>query len=122
MSYSLASRDAGRIHAIELDPACDRYPDLLRIRAYWDGKRQERFAPRRTDIDPMDLVEALPRIMLADVLAADPLDFRYRLSGTAITNVHGQEMTGKNPRDLVPAAFGALIHEHYCLAVERRRP
>src|SRR5258708_31505129 len=121
MSYSLASRDAGRMHAIELDPACDRFPDLLRVRAYWDGKCQGRFAPCRSDIDPMDLVEALPRIMLADVLA-DPLDFRYRLSGTAISNVHGREMTGKSPRDLVPPAFGALIHEHYCLAVERRQP
>src|SRR5258708_31088712 len=103
MFYSFASRDAGPLHATELDPACERYPDLLRVRIYWDGKCQGRFAPRRADIDPMDLVEALPRIMLADVLT-DPLDFRYRLSGTAICNVLGQEMTGKSPRYLVPTA------------------
>src|SRR5258708_14208087 len=100
MSYSLASRDAGRMHAIELDPACDRFPDLLPVRAYWDGKRQGRFAPRRADIAPMDLVAALPRIMLADVLT-DPLDFRYRLSRPATTNSNRRQRPRKTPPQLV---------------------
>jgi hypothetical protein len=110
-----------RVEAVELDPAGEHYPDLLRVRAYWEGKRQVRFAPRRADIDPVDLVDSLPRIMLADVLP-EPLDFRYRLSGTRIADVHGKEMTGKSPRDLVPAAYGALIYDHYCEAVRRRQP
>jgi hypothetical protein len=37
------------------------------------------FAPTRSEIEPLDLIRALPRIMLADV-APDPLDFRYRKS------------------------------------------
>ena len=110
-----------RVEAVELDSSNEHYPDLLRIRAYWEGKRRGRFAPRRADIDPGDLVDSLPRIMLTDVIA-EPLDFRYRLSGTAIANMHGKEMTGKGPRDLKPAAYGALIHDHYCQAVRRREP
>ena len=112
---------AVRVEAAELDLADDRYPDLMRALAYWRQKKSIGFAPSRTNIDPVDLVEFLPRLMLADVLQ-DPLDFRYRLAGTGISNVHGKEMTGKRPRDLEPVAYGELIHEHYSAAVLRREP
>lgn len=115
------SLGSSRVEAVELDAGSERYPDLQRVRAYWTARREARFAPRRADIDPADLVEVLPRIMLADVLS-EPLDFRYRLSGTGITDVHSKNMTGKSPRELMPAAYGALIHDHYCLAVHRREP
>lgn len=114
-------RDDGRLRSLELDPAGECPPDLARVLAYWEAKRQDRFAPRREDIDPADLVEVLPRIMLADVVP-EPLDFRYRLSGTAIDDLHAVSMTGKGPRDLKPPAYGELIHAHYCEAVSRRRP
>jgi hypothetical protein len=115
------SPEPPRVEAVELDPASEHYPDLLRVRAYWERKRLGSFAPRRADIDPADLVDILPRMMLADVLP-EPLDFRYRLSGTRISDVHGKEMTGKSPRDLMPAAYGAMIYDHYCEAVRRREP
>ena len=121
MDRLATSLTSSRVEAVELDPTSERYPDLQLVRAYWMARRQGHFAPRRADIDPADLVAVLPRIMIADVLA-EPLDFRYRLSGTAITDVHSKSMTGKSPRELVPAAFGALIHDHYCMAVRRREP
>lgn len=110
-----------RAQAAELDPTSERYPDLRAVHAYWDAKRRNQFAPSRADIDPIDLIAVLPRIMLADVLTA-PLDFRYRLAGTGIRDVHGSEMTGKGPRDLSPPDYGALIHAHYCDCVARRAP
>jgi hypothetical protein len=110
-----------RVGAVELDPATDRYPDLARVLAYWERKRAGRFAPRRADIDPLDFVEVLPRVMLADVIGAPP-EFRYRLCGTGIGAVHGEDFTNRSPRDLKPAAFGRLIHEHYCAVVTRRAP
>ncbi len=116
-----ALRRPSRIGAVEVDLATDRYPDLSRMRAYWQSKRGQRFAPRRADIDPGDLVPFLPRLLLADV-QRDPLEFRYRLVGTAICAVHGAEFTGKSPRDFEPAELGALIHEHYCDVVRRREP
>jgi hypothetical protein len=121
MTYPEARYDVGRVESVDLDLATDRYPDLSRVLAYWERKRGDRFAPCRADIDPADLIEALPRVMLADVIQ-EPLDFRYRLSGTGICDIHGQEPTGLRPRDLNPPAFGALIHQHYCLAVHRREP
>ena len=121
MDRSATPLRPSRVEAVELDPTSERYPDLQRVRTYWAERRQGRFAPRRGDIDPADLVAVLPRIMLADVVA-EPLDFRYRLSGTAISDVHHKNMTGKSPRDLMPAAYAALIHGHYCEAVRRREP
>ena len=60
--------------------------------------------------------------MLVDVLPSLPVDFRYRLSGTGICDVHGVNHTHKRPRDLMPPEYGALIHAHYIECVERRVP
>jgi len=106
-------------HELELDDI--RFSDLIDVCRYWQGKRHGRFAPGRSDIEPSDLASCLSRIMLVDVLSA-PLGFRYRLSGTAITEMHGIELTGLSPRNLRPEEYGALIEQHYCQCVEERPP
>ena len=113
------------IDAIELglDHATHDYPELSRVLDYWTRKRGDRFAPRRADIDPADLVESLSRITLSDVLRNDgDMDFRYRLSGTEICTTHWRDPTGQAPRDMKPPAFGALLYAHYSEAVRRRAP
>ena len=109
------------IDAVELDLDCGRYPDLAKTLAYWRSKCRGRFAPTRHDIDPVDIVGVLPRVMLAEV-SYDPLDFRYRLAGTGIRSIHGEELTNKRAGDLMPPEFGRMIHAHYELAVARRMP
>ena len=113
-----------RVASVELDREGDqaRYDDLVQVQMYWDSKRENRFAPRRVDIDPADVKELLPRIMLVDVCQDGSLDFRFRLSGTAINTILNGELTGKRPSDLIPPAYGAMIHDHYCLAVRQRQP
>lgn len=111
----------GDVQAVELDLVDAPYPDLKRALAYWTLKRQERFAPLKKAMDPVDLVEVLPRIMLVSV-EPDPLDFRYRLAGTGICDTHRTEPTGTRPRDLEPKSYGTLIHQHYCQVVESRTP
>ena len=99
------------------------YPDLDVAFATWDRLRGDSIAPRRTDIDPADFVAVLPRILIADVFhTGDEVDFRYRLSGTGICNVHGSDLTAMRPQDLRPPEYGALVHQHYCDAVASRRP
>lgn len=114
------------IQAAELDLARDpaRFPDLVFALEYWAAKRGNRFAPARSDIDPLDITAILPRIMLADVVrdAAGRLGFRYRLSGTGIGRTHGSELTGQGPLDLRPAPYGALIDAHYRQVMQLRRP
>jgi hypothetical protein len=120
--YATIASHAARAEAVELDVGSASYADLARVLAYWELKCGNGFAPRRADIDPVDLVEALPRIMLVDVVPGVPVDFRYRLSGTGICDVHGANHTHKRPRDLMPPAYGELIHQHYCAVVQRRAP
>ena len=114
------------IQAAELDLERDgaRYPDLEFALDYWRSKRRDRLAPPRSDIDPLEIPHILPRIMLADVVrdASEQLEFRYRLSGTGIGEIHGSELTGRGPLDLRPAPYGALIDANYREAVAHRRP
>lgn len=121
MAEKLEDIQAGR-----LDPTKDlgRYPDLALALDYWSAKRGGRFAPARDDIDPTEITDILPRILLADVTrdASGAVAFRYRLSGTGIGEVHGFELTGKGPLDLQPPQYGRLVEAHYREAVEAREP
>ena len=115
------SQTESSLSCLELELNDPFYPDLIEVLDYWQRKRGERFAPSRSDIDPLDLIRVLPRIMLADVVS-DPSGFRYRLSGTGIAGVHGEELTGLAPLDLKPAEYGRLIDRHYRQCVSERRP
>jgi hypothetical protein len=109
------------VRAVELDIDCKRYPDIDVVLAYWRAKKGDRTFPSRADIDPMDFARVLPRVMMAEV-SYDPLEFRYRVAGTGLFAMHGQELTGKLARELEPPEFGALIHRHYAEVVARRAP
>ncbi len=50
--------------------------------------------PSRADLDPLDIRDLLPNVVLLDV-ANDPLDFRYRLIGTKIVSQLNNDHTGK---------------------------
>jgi hypothetical protein len=112
-----------RVSAIELDVDCRRYPEIDRALAYWRDRKGARELPARADLDPLDLASLLPRVMMAEV-SHEPLAFRYRVAGTGIGIfvLHGEELTGKFAHELMPPAFGALIHAHYAEAVARRAP
>ena len=114
------------IQAAELDLGQDlaRYPDLRFALGYWTRKRGARFAPSRGDIDPAEIPSILPRVMLADVVRDNTgrVDFRFRLSGTGICDVHGYNLTTLRPSELSPEPYGRLIDAHYREAVGRRSP
>jgi hypothetical protein len=69
-------------------------PPVADIFHYWDGKRAGRALPRRSDIDPADIVRHLPGLVLVEV-KRDPLDFVYRLVGTREAAARGCDPTGK---------------------------
>ena len=80
--------------------------------AYWQNKRGTRDWPGRDDLNPLEMRDFLPRIMLADV-TRDPVRFRYRLCGTGICHVHQGDPTGLTADQLQPDHYGALVHSQY---------
>jgi hypothetical protein len=88
---------------------------------YWNrlARRLGR-APRRADIDPLELpVDLLPNIFLVDVVrdgAASAPRFRFRLLGTAITaretvrpgHYLDESLKGKTPDDITPQYLACL--------------
>jgi len=109
-------------------PGCDS--GLRRLYNYWDAKRGEREFPARADIDPLDLPALLPNIFLVDVLPADAPDqngtgqpqFRYRLAGTRVDEIHGQSLTGKMPSDIKTAEIANEVESQYRQVLVDRRP
>jgi hypothetical protein len=121
MTADKMNEQTSTVSAVELDVDCDRYPEIARVLAYWRKQRGERELPARADIDPLDFAPYLSRVMMAEV-SYDPLVFRYRVAGTGIFAMHGEELTRKLAHELTPPAYGALIQQHYTEAVARRAP
>jgi hypothetical protein len=97
------------------------HPALGRALAYWESQRGERPFPCRNDISPDGMKSFLRHVMLVDV-SYDPLDFVYRVFGTAIATAHKEDYTGRSVRALDPKTFSDLVWSQYCEALERRAP
>jgi hypothetical protein len=93
--------EIGRLTGMWLDPAAGRTdaaqppcsPLVREAWAYWNLKRGNRRMPSRKDIDPVEIPRLLSSTALVDVLR-DPLDFRFRLLGTAIDNITSKNLRG----------------------------
>lgn len=66
---------------------------LVRFHAYWDAKRVGRRMPARADLDPGEIADLLPYVVLTDVTGAPPY-LRYRLVGTRQAALRGRDPTG----------------------------
>ena len=95
----------------------------LNIRAldYWNKQRGDRVMPARADLDPADIMNILPNVILLDV-KPEPLDFRYRLIGAAITNNLNSDLSGQWMRDIPYQAPPSLIHGACRRVLEERHP
>ena len=60
---------------------------------YWRSKGWPDRLPGREDVDPMEMAELLPAVVLLDV-RQEPRDFYYRLVGTAVVHHLAQDLTG----------------------------
>lgn len=90
-----------------------------RVFDYWVSLKPDGGLPSRSDVDPVDLKTDLPHLMLLEVLT-DPLDFRYRLVGTAVDRFSGIGRTGKR----VSAVAGptSSVWRNLCQVVETGQP
>jgi len=94
---------------------------LRRLYEYWDGKRNGRRAPARSDIDPTEIPDLLGYVNLFEVQEA-PRDFRVRLNGTEITRMLGREVTGKWCSEVTPGEDGERCKRAFDIVVDEWSP
>jgi len=97
------------------------HPDVLKMLAYWESKRNGRAMPARRDIDPVDIKGLLPNMMLVDVVD-DDRRFVYRLVGTGEVQLRGHDPTGKSVRDGYFAATPSDAEARYQRIVDTKAP
>ena len=102
-------------------PPAGCHRKIQRLFDYWQHGRGDREIPTRADIDPLKIPDLLPFVFLIDV-PADGSPLVYRLVGTAVVSLFGQEMTGQ------PVGAGALpryragVLQRYRRIIAARRP
>jgi hypothetical protein len=93
---------------------------------YWLGKQRTLadpdMLPARHDLDPlMEVPRLAPRMMLKDV-RHDPLDFRYRLVGTALRRHMAQDWTGQWLSQIPFQRVGSTVWQNNHLVTLQRAP
>ena len=95
---------------------------LQKLYQYWLEKRGTVLAPKRTDMDPVDLVFILPSLYIIEVIGP-PYRFRFRLAGTGLVKEYGGELTGKFADEIdLDGKSGELILAEYEKAVRDAHP
>jgi hypothetical protein len=88
---------------------------------YWDSKRAGRHMPARRDIEPTEILELLPFVVLIDV-ERNPIDFRYRLMGTAVAARFGHDHTGTRFSALSQQSQGSEVWKTATRILQEKRP
>ncbi|WP_419901724.1 PAS domain-containing protein [Kiloniella sp.] len=79
--------------------------------------------PGRQHLNPADISEILGRIALVDVIFMDgEYDFQYRLWGSIMTEIIGQDCTGKSIKDLFPPEKLSFVQNAFENVVETACP
>ena len=104
---------------------------IRKLSEYWLAKAKGG-VPSRSEIDPVDVRELLPNLMMIDMLG-DPPRFRYRLVGTRVVQYTGFDFTGRcldemvfQGRDFIEQCYRRMLSEkrpifgHYAWLVRSR--
>ena len=94
---------------------------IQRMAAYLARKRGDRALSSRADIDPTEIREFLPYMVLVDI-QIDPLRVFYRLVGTRIAEFYG-EFTGTWMHDRpISDAYRQIAENIYRTLIESKEP
>lgn len=92
---------------------------------YWQSKRRGDLLPARADLDPLEMKEWLPGVVLVDVTRdvgrQPPYRLTYRLIGTRATELREREGTGKTVEEGYFGNSLAEVLENYRLVIEERK-
>ena len=104
---------------------------IRRLNVYWQARANGK-VPSRSEIDPVDVRDLLPNLVMIDVIG-DPARFRYRLVGTRVVQYTGFDFTGRcidemvfQGRDFILECYRRMLAEkrpvfgHYAWLVRSR--
>jgi hypothetical protein len=105
-------------------PDVDRHPRFRRLADYLASKAPPGKLPGRQHIEPMDIPDLLPHLMLIDVVPqpAGKNRYRVRLVGTAAVAIQGSDATGRFADQILTAPKGTELLEGYYEIVRTRQP
>jgi hypothetical protein len=89
---------------------------------YWLSKKSARPFPARTDFDPLIEQPALARHMILIEVRPEPLDFRYRLIGTAVRANMRSDWTGKWMSEIPMQRAPNPVWQHATWVVAHKAP
>lgn len=98
-----------------------RSPIVQSALDYWKSKIINRMMPARRDIDPCEIPQLLPWLILTDVFY-DPPDFRYRLIGTQVVAQARQDYTGKRFSEMDHTGPASTVWIDRMKVVRTRQP
>jgi hypothetical protein len=65
-----------------------------RLIDYWRARKEGRFSPPRSAIDPTDLTDLLPQMFILG--RSGPAHYRFRLAGGTVSDLHKRDLRGVN--------------------------
>ena len=96
-------------------------PKIRGVYQYWLARCRDGKLPARSDIEPLDLADVLPHLILVDVTHA-PFEMRYRLVGTWICEHGGRDPMGENLEAAHFSSNWAKTRAEYMNAIESDEP
>ena len=104
------------ISGADIPADCD--PKIATLFHYWQRKHPKPgVLPGRQHVHPAELPDLLRHVWLCDV-QREPLRFRYRLVGTSIVHVTGNDMTGEWLDEVHEQFTASTAYADFVAAVE----
>jgi hypothetical protein len=88
--------------------------------AWWHAKAGSRPLPDRADLDPAEISQLLPYVLISELIR--PFRIRYRLLGTEVVQIAGMDFAGCYLDELIPAGDEEPWMDHYRLCAQTARP
>lgn len=96
-------------------------PHLRKLLGHWHRWRGNRAFPSRQDVNPGEIRDILPALMLFEVIDGGE-DFFHRIAGSGIVRLSGIEPTGKKLSALGTAALIGRTRNYLQTALQLRAP
>ena len=109
---------------MNLPSEIERNARFRRLADYLAAKAPPGKLPGRKHIDPLELADLLPWVMLIDVIpqASGEPRYRIRLVGTEVVAIQGTDGTGKFVEEVLNANEGAEVIRLYGEILRTRQP